>query len=88
MIYPIEGSASFLSFTGSMDTRVELDQSIKPGDCRYFGALAVMAAKASYENKAYLEKTVQDNWNVRIICTQTHTHAREYIYLHGQIDIC
>lgn len=66
MIHPDKQSASFISFTGSMDRRVELDQSIKPGDCRYYGLLAVMAAKASYENKAYLEKTVKDHWKVRI----------------------
>ncbi|KAL8124910.1 triacylglycerol lipase OBL1-like [Apium graveolens] len=67
LIHPDKESASFISFTGSMDRRVELDQSIKPGDCRYYGALAVMAAKASYENKAYLEKTVKDHWNMDLL---------------------
>ncbi|KAK1383275.1 phospholipase A1-IIbeta-like [Heracleum sosnowskyi] len=67
VVYPNKESASFISFTGSMDRRVELDQSIRPGDCRYYGALAVMAAKASYENKAYLEKTVKDHWNMDLL---------------------
>lgn len=64
VIQPDKESATFLSFTGSMDKRLEIDESIKPGDSRYLGLLSMMAAKASYENKAYLESTVKDHWKV------------------------
>lgn len=57
-------SEAFVSFIGSLDRRVELDQNIKPGDCRYFGALAAMAAKISYENQAFVERIVRDYWKV------------------------
>ena len=62
---PDKNSANFLSFTGNLDVRVELDKNIKHGDSRYYAALAMMAAKASYENRAYLETTVRDQWKVR-----------------------
>ncbi|TYH99275.1 hypothetical protein ES332_A11G056000v1 [Gossypium tomentosum] len=60
-------SEAFVSFIGSLDRRVELDQNIKPGDCRYFGALAAMAAKISYENQAFVERIVRDYWKMEFI---------------------
>ena len=62
---PDKTSATFLSFTGNMDKRVELDKNIKVGDSRYYAALSMMASKASYENKAYIEATVTDHWKVQ-----------------------
>ncbi|XAR73992.1 Triacylglycerol lipase [Bertholletia excelsa] len=61
-VNPDRESATFLSFTGSLDRRVDLDKNIKHGDNRYYAALSAMAAKASYENRAYLQTTVTDNW--------------------------
>ncbi|KAK3030106.1 hypothetical protein RJ639_038855 [Escallonia herrerae] len=64
VVVPHKSSATFLSFIGNLDKRVELDESIKNGDCRYFGALSVMAAKASYENEAYIENVVSAHWKM------------------------
>ncbi|KAK6128686.1 hypothetical protein DH2020_037574 [Rehmannia glutinosa] len=62
VIFPDKTSARFLSFIGNIDKRFELDPSINPGDKRYYAALSVMAAKASYENKNYIESVVKDHW--------------------------
>lgn len=64
MITPERESEVFQSFNGSLDRRVELDKNIKPGDSRYYGALAAMAAKLSYENGAFVERIVRDYWKV------------------------
>lgn len=48
-----------------MDKRVELDnKSVELGRRRYHEAISMMAAKAAYENKAYIETTVKDHWKV------------------------
>ncbi|XVE87117.1 hypothetical protein DITRI_Ditri18aG0090500 [Diplodiscus trichospermus] len=65
---PDKDSATFISFIGNMDMRMKLDGSIKPGDgCRYFSALSMMAAKASYENRAYIETIVKDHWKMEYL---------------------
>ena len=64
VVEPNKESANFFSITEYTDKRVDLDKSIKPGDWRYLSALSIMAAKASYENKAYLETIVRDHWKV------------------------
>ncbi|CAM8956879.1 unnamed protein product [Rhodiola kirilowii] len=64
MVQPDKESSTFLSFTGNMDTRVDLDETIKNSDGRYHPALAMMAAKASYENKAYIENIVKNSWQM------------------------
>lgn len=61
---PDKLSANFLSFIGNLDKRVELDCSIKRGDGKYHAALSMMASKASYENRSYLEATIRDQWKV------------------------
>lgn len=76
VVVPDKESPSFLSFIGNLDKRVELDSSIKCGDGRYNAALAMMASKASYENKPYLESTVKDHWKVGIyILTRLHVYS-------------
>ncbi|XP_038902492.1 triacylglycerol lipase OBL1-like [Benincasa hispida] len=60
-------SEKFMSFIGQINTRVELDSSIKPGDCRYFSSLTVMASKLSYENHAFVKTIVQDYWKMELI---------------------
>lgn len=63
---PDKASAEYLSFTGHLDKRTEL--GISNEDIRYANTLSVMAAKASYENKAYIQTIVNDKWKVRT-CT-------------------
>ncbi|XP_058186664.1 triacylglycerol lipase OBL1-like [Rhododendron vialii] len=67
VVMPDKNSATFLSFIGNLDKRVELDKNIKHGDIRYYGALSMMASKASYENKAYIETTVNDLWKMEFL---------------------
>ncbi|XP_071713783.1 triacylglycerol lipase OBL1-like [Rutidosis leptorrhynchoides] len=69
MIRPEKASAEYLSFTGSLDKRVELDKTIvECGDrYRYNSLLSIMAAKASYENHAYLQYTVTDLWKMELL---------------------
>ncbi|KAB2626465.1 hypothetical protein D8674_020083 [Pyrus ussuriensis x Pyrus communis] len=66
-IIPKKDSRTFLSFIGNLDKRVELDKSIKHGGGRYNAALSMMASKISYENKFYIETTVQDHWKMEFI---------------------
>ncbi|XP_015890128.2 triacylglycerol lipase OBL1-like [Ziziphus jujuba] len=64
---PDETSPKFLSFIGNFDKRVELDSTIKYGDPKYFAALSMMASKASYENKAYIQTVVTDHWKMECL---------------------
>ncbi|KAG8384371.1 hypothetical protein BUALT_Bualt04G0111200 [Buddleja alternifolia] len=64
VIQPDITSANFLSFIGNIDKRVELDSKIGNKDRRYYSALSVMAAKASYENHTYIETIVKDHWKM------------------------
>uniref|UniRef100_A0A7N0SX33 Uncharacterized protein n=1 Tax=Kalanchoe fedtschenkoi TaxID=63787 RepID=A0A7N0SX33_KALFE len=43
---------------------VDLDETIRSEDGRYHPALAMMAAKAAYENKACIETIVKDRWKM------------------------
>ncbi|CAI9777458.1 unnamed protein product [Fraxinus pennsylvanica] len=65
VIYTEKTAANFMSIIGHVDNRQELDDKIKLGDKRYYAALSMMAAKVSYENKAYVESTVMHYWKVR-----------------------
>ncbi|CAI9777464.1 unnamed protein product [Fraxinus pennsylvanica] len=64
VIYPEKTARSFMSIVGHVDNRRELDDKIKQGDKRYYASLSMMAAKVSYENKAYIESTVMDYWKM------------------------
>ncbi|KAL6273707.1 hypothetical protein ACE6H2_024399 [Prunus campanulata] len=66
-IIPKKDSRTFLSFIGNLDKRVELDKKIKRGDGNYNAALSMMASKISYENKFYIETTVQDHWKMEFL---------------------
>lgn len=66
MIIPDKTSSTFLSFIGNLDKRVELDSTIKHADGNYNALLSMMASKVSYENKAYIETTVKDHWEVNM----------------------
>lgn len=59
--------SEYASLIGNIDTRIELDNNIKPDDDkRYKSSLAVMAAKLSYENQAFVKNVVLNHWKVRI----------------------
>ncbi|KAG6595033.1 Lipase, partial [Cucurbita argyrosperma subsp. argyrosperma] len=64
---PDSSSAEYLSLIGHLDSRVTLDQSIKPGDVNYFGALCMMASKVVYENEAHVLQTVNDVWKMEFL---------------------
>ncbi|XP_022873284.1 uncharacterized protein LOC111392230 [Olea europaea var. sylvestris] len=66
VIYPDKTTTSFKSIIGHIDNRRELDDKINQGDKRYNAALSMMAAKLSYENKAYIESTV-DYWKMEFL---------------------
>ncbi|KAL5992843.1 hypothetical protein ACLOJK_013762 [Asimina triloba] len=67
VVRPEPGSASYRSFIGYLDERLELDKDIKHGDWRYVSALAAMTAKLAYENQAFIERTVRDVWKMDFV---------------------
>ncbi|KAJ0795394.1 putative triacylglycerol lipase [Helianthus annuus] len=67
VVKPEELSEKFVSFIGELDQRLELDASIKKGDGRYNSSLAMMAAKLSYENEAFVEAAIQDHLKMAFI---------------------
>ncbi|CAA0840966.1 alpha/beta-Hydrolases superfamily protein [Striga hermonthica] len=67
VVRPDRTSANFLSFIGCIDKRRELDPTISHVDCRYYAALSVMAAKASYENHQYIQSIVNDQWEMEYL---------------------
>lgn len=71
VVRPDESSATFRSAVGHSDWRVELDKSSRPGEIKYNTSLSLMAAKLSYENKAFIETIVKDHWNVSISTNTT-----------------
>lgn len=66
MAVPDKSSAEFTSVLGNLDTRVDLDRSIKNDDRRYSLSLSIMAAKLSYENEDFVQSVVRDHWKVNI----------------------
>lgn len=57
-------SDKYLSFIGSLDVRVNMDDVVRREDSKYYPALSMMASKASYNNEAYLKTTVENYWKV------------------------
>ncbi|KAL5714412.1 hypothetical protein ACHQM5_016377 [Ranunculus cassubicifolius] len=64
---PDPSSATFSTAIGNMDYRVELDRNIKYGDSRYYGSLSIMASKLSYENPAFIENIVTNQWKMEFL---------------------
>lgn len=56
-----------MSVLAFLDLRRNLDENIQPGDGRYDPHLSMMAAKVAYENKAFIESTVTDYWNMEFL---------------------
>ncbi|CAA3007252.1 Fungal lipase-like domain containing [Olea europaea subsp. europaea] len=67
VIYPEKDSATFVSLIGNIDNRVKLDNNISREDRRYNAVLSAMASKVSYENKAYVESTVKNQWKMEFL---------------------
>ncbi|KAJ0024235.1 hypothetical protein Pint_08762 [Pistacia integerrima] len=68
LVKPDRSSATFTSVVGNTDRRVELDSHIKPNnDRRYYASLSLMAAKFSYENKAFINNIVKNHWNMEFL---------------------
>ncbi|XP_051118014.1 triacylglycerol lipase OBL1-like [Andrographis paniculata] len=71
VVQPDRASASFVSFIGNMDKRLDLEKSRLfghgEGDKAYFAYLSIMAAKLSYENHNFIRTTVNDVWNMKLI---------------------
>lgn len=63
-VLPDKESAAYLSFIGNLDKRVDLE-SVEGR--RYDAAISMMAAKAAYENKAWIETTVKDHWKFDLV---------------------
>ncbi|KAG2666329.1 hypothetical protein I3760_15G053500 [Carya illinoinensis] len=64
VVWPERSSATFTSVLGSIDGRVELDKSIRHDSRKYKTSLAMMASKLSYENEAFVQTIVRDQWNM------------------------
>ncbi|MED6172665.1 hypothetical protein PIB30_052190 [Stylosanthes scabra] len=66
LVIPDRKSSMFLSFIGNLDYRTRLG-AIKRQDCRYYVYLAMMASKVSYENQAFLQDHVTNNWEMEYV---------------------
>ncbi|KAJ4701741.1 Lipase [Melia azedarach] len=64
---PDRSSATFTSFVGNIDRRVDLDRSIKPNNRKYYASLSLMASKLSYENEAFINSIVTDHWQMEFL---------------------
>ncbi|KAF5201160.1 alpha/beta-Hydrolases superfamily protein [Thalictrum thalictroides] len=64
LVLPDSTSVTFRSTIGNIDKRVDLDKNILYGESRYYGALSIMASKLSYENEAFINNTVTNEWKV------------------------
>ncbi|KAJ6798825.1 Uncharacterized protein M6B38_211170 [Iris pallida] len=67
LVLPDPNSRDFKSPFAFFDTRVELDNNIKPGDSRYYAHLSIMAAKLAYENEARIRSIVRGIWDMEFI---------------------
>ncbi|KAD4888157.1 hypothetical protein R6Q59_034750 [Mikania micrantha] len=67
LVLPDKESPVYLTAIGLWDIRRDLDSKIKNEDPRYTSALAIMAAKAAYENEAYIKETVEKHWEMEFL---------------------
>ncbi|KAF5468247.1 hypothetical protein F2P56_012413 [Juglans regia] len=64
VVVPKKSSATFASVVGHLDQRVTLDKNIKPTDKKYKKSLSMMACKLSYENEAFVQTIVKNQWEM------------------------
>ncbi|MFS7951858.1 putative triacylglycerol lipase [Helianthus anomalus] len=64
VVMPEESPEKFVSIIGELDNRLKVDESSRKGDGRYNSSLAIMAAKLSYENEAFVKAAIQDQLKV------------------------
>uniref|UniRef100_A0A5B6YG33 Fungal lipase-type domain-containing protein n=1 Tax=Davidia involucrata TaxID=16924 RepID=A0A5B6YG33_DAVIN len=67
MIWPDTTSENYKSILAYCDKRWKLDKSISVGDSKYDFALAIMAAKLTYENEAFAQKVVTEHWKMEFL---------------------
>ncbi|RZB57320.1 hypothetical protein D0Y65_046124 [Glycine soja] len=79
-------SDKYLSFIGSLDVRVNMDDVVRREDSKYYPALSMMASKASYNNEAYLKTTVENYWKYQgkpttqvLIALDKHEDRHTYV---------
>ncbi|KAK4434422.1 Lipase [Sesamum alatum] len=66
LVRPDKSAAYFTSVIGSSDKRLYLDTSIRNHE-KYKAALAMMAAKSSYENEAFVRNIVTNHWHMEFV---------------------
>ncbi|GMI89703.1 hypothetical protein like AT5G42930 [Hibiscus trionum] len=67
LVWPDKSSAKFKSMLSFIESRVELDNNIKPGDSKYKASLCIMAAKSSYDQEARIKTVVIEHWKMKFL---------------------
>lgn len=90
---PKKSPAKFRSAIGHLDQRVKLDEKIKTTDKNYKKSLSMMACKLSYENEAFVQTIIKDQWKVSnpasiISKKDLHLFCLSFLILHKSWQWC